>query len=322
MGDRSIGPLVARKLGQAVVDVLVDPLIGGIHAGSVDTMSAAAVFPPLLDAAQRRGSLMRALRAEVPAPDPDGPPLFWSPVGGMASLVHALDAGLRARGADIRLGTGAEALERDGEGWTVHSARGAFPCEGVVLATPAPITAALLRPHDDEAAGLLDAIDYVSVVLVTFAVAAEDLPERYGTGFLVPRTSRPPKGHEPWSVTACTFLDRKWPHLAREGDALLRASLGRVNDERASQWSETEATERAWEELCLLVGMEAAPKEAVVVRHPSSFPQYRVHHLLRTAGVEAAASRLGRLSVAGAAYRGVGIPACIASGRGAARALS
>ena len=72
IGDRSVGPLVARKLGQRVVDALVDPLIGGIHAGSVDDMSTAAAFPALLVAAQRRGSLMRALRAEMPAPDPDG----------------------------------------------------------------------------------------------------------------------------------------------------------------------------------------------------------------------------------------------------------
>src|ERR1700728_3435050 len=88
IGDRAIGPLVSRKLGQRVVDMLVDPLIGGIHAGSVDDMSAAATFPPLLAAAQRRGGLMRGLRAEVPAPDPDGPPLFWAVDGGMASLVR------------------------------------------------------------------------------------------------------------------------------------------------------------------------------------------------------------------------------------------
>src|ERR1700722_2417197 len=103
IGDRSIGPLVAHKLGRRVVDMLVDPLIGGIHAGSVDDMSAAATFPPLLAAAQRRGGLMRALRAEVPPPDPDGPPLFWSLDGGMASLVDALAAGLRRRGAALPL---------------------------------------------------------------------------------------------------------------------------------------------------------------------------------------------------------------------------
>jgi oxygen-dependent protoporphyrinogen oxidase len=322
MGDRSIGPLVARKLGQSVVDVLVDPLIGGIHAGSVDNMSAAAVFPPLLDAAQRRGSLMRALRAEVPEPGPDGPPLFWSPVGGMAALVHALDAALRTRGVDIRLGAAADALERGTAGWTVRVGTEELACDGVVLSTPAPVTAALLRPHDEEAAGLLDAIDYASVVLVTFLVSADEVPARTGTGFLVPRTVRPPKGRDAWSVTACTFLDLKWPHLAREDDVLLRASLGRASDPRPSDWSDTEVTERAWDELgALMGGSLGAPKDAVVVRHPSSFPQYRVHHLLRTAAIEAAAVRLGGLAVAGAAYRGVGIPACIAGGRAAARAL-
>jgi oxygen-dependent protoporphyrinogen oxidase len=324
MGDRSIGPLVARKLGQSVVDVLVDPLIGGIHAGSVDNMSAAAVYPPLLDAAQRRGGLMRALRAEVPSPDPDAPPLFWTPVGGMAMLVHALDAALRSRGVDIRLATAADALERGGRGWSVHTGAETLDCDGVVLATPARVTAGLLRPHEDEAAGLLDAIDYASVVLVTFQVAVDDVPARSGTGFLVPRAARRPKSREPWSVTACTFLDLKWPHVAREDDVLLRASLGRAGDERASEWSDAEVTERAWEELGLLMGVRgaAAPKDAIVTRHPASFPQYRVHHLLRTAAVEAAAARLGGLAVAGAAYRGVGIPACIASGRAAARALS
>jgi oxygen-dependent protoporphyrinogen oxidase len=124
-------------------------------------------------------------------------------------------------------------------------------------------------------------------------------------------------------VTACTFLDQKWPYLAREGDALLRASLGRAGDQGPSQWSDAEASERAWEELGLLMGAAGAPepKDAVVVRYPASFPQYRVHHLLRTAAVEAAVARLGGLAVAGATYRGVGIPACIASGRAAARAV-
>ena len=164
-----------------------------------------------------------------------------------------------------------------------------FDCDGVVLSTPAPVTSALLRPHDDEAAALLDAIDYASVVLVTFQVGVDEVPPRTGTGFLVPRAGRRPKSSEPWSVTACTFLDQKWPHLAREDDALLRASMGRAHDERASQWSDAEVTERAWEELGLLMGVNGAPKpkDAAVVRHPASFPQYRVHHLLRTAAVEA-----------------------------------
>jgi oxygen-dependent protoporphyrinogen oxidase len=326
IGDRAIGPLVSRKLGQRVVDTLADPLIGGIHAGSVDDMSAAATFPPLLAAAQRRGGLMRALRAEVPAPDPDGPPLFWALLGGMASVVDALAAGLRGRGVDIRLSSPVDRLERSSGGsasggWTVAAADCAVEADAVVLATPAPATATLLRPHDDEVAGLLEAIDYASVVLVTFRVGADDIPAALaGTGFLVPRRSTH-KGREPWAVTACTYLDRKWPHLARDGELLLRASLGRIDDTRAADWSDEEVAERAWEELGPLMGVRGQPIEARVVRFDHAFPQYRVHHLLRTAGVESALARFGGVAVAGAAYRGVGIPACIASGRAAAHTL-
>jgi oxygen-dependent protoporphyrinogen oxidase len=312
---------VARKLGRPVVDTLADPLIGGIHAGAVEDMSAAAVFPPLLAAAQRRGSLMRALRAEIPPPQPDGPPLFWSLEGGMAALVGALESGLERRGADLRASTPALRLDRSGADWTVVAERWTTGADAVVLATPAWATAALLRPHDDEAAALLDAIDYASVVVVTFRVRPESVPPRaFGTGFLVPRSGRRADG-DAWAVTACTYLDRKWPHLAREGEILLRASLGRVDDTRPEAWTDAEVAERAWQELAELWGVSGRPEESTVSRYPRAFPQYRVHHLLRAAGVEAAVARLGGLAVAGAAYHGVGIPACVASGRAAAHAL-
>jgi len=322
MGDRSIGPLVARKLGRRVVDALVDPLIGGIHAGSVDDMSAAAVFPPLLAAAQRRGGLMRALRAEVPAsPEPDDAPLFWTLRDGMGSLVASLAAGLHARGVDVRLSAPVDTLARVDGGWDVAVGADVHRADGVVLAVPGDAASRLLQPHDDEAAGLLEAIDYAAVTIVTFRVAADDAPtDLYGTGFLVPRRSAHP-GREPWSVTACTFLDRKWPQLARHGEVLLRASLGRIDDTRPAGLDDEEVTNRAWEELGALLGVGGRPLESTVVRWPAALPQYRVHHLLRTAGIDAAVARLGNLAVAGAAYRGVGIPACVASGRAAAHAL-
>jgi oxygen-dependent protoporphyrinogen oxidase len=321
IGDRAVGPLVARRLGRRVVDRLADPLIGGIHAGSVDDMSAAAVFPPLLAAAHRRGSLMRALRAETPEPDPDGAPLFWAIEGGMAALVDAVSAALERRGVKLDVSSRVDGLERSGNAWALKGARD-VRADAVVLALAAPAAARLLRPHDDEAAALLASIDYASVTVVTFCVPDECVPaELFGTGFLVPRHSTP-KNREPWAVTACTYLDRKWPHLAREGDVLLRASLGRIDDVRADEWTDAECAARAWEELGALTGVTGEPSEGIVVRHPRAFPQYRVHHLLRTAGVEAAVARLGGLAVAGSAYRGVGIPACIASGRAAARAVS
>jgi protoporphyrinogen/coproporphyrinogen III oxidase len=321
IGDRSVGPLVARKLGRRVVDRLVDPLIGGIHAGSVDDMSTAAIFPPLLSAAQSRGSLMRALRAEVPAPSPDAPPLFWTLGGGMSSLVDALRSALQARGVVIRCGRPVGALERRGRAWTVRGQDEDLAADAVVVATPAPSAGLLLRPHDEEVGRLLAGIDYASVVLVTLRVpeAAVTMPLA-GSGFLVPRrsTARDPAG---WAVTACTYLSQKWPNLARPGEHLLRASLGRYGDERAMGWDDAEVIGHVQEELGELLGLTDAPVEARVTRWPLAFPQYRVHHLLRTTGIEAAVARLGGVAVAGAAYRGVGLPACIASGRAAARAL-
>jgi oxygen-dependent protoporphyrinogen oxidase len=321
LGDRAIGPLVARKLGRRVVDQLADPLIGGIHAGTVDDMSAAAVFPPLLAAAHRRGSLMRALRAETPEPDPDGPPLFWAIEGGMETLVDAVSAALERRSVRLERSAAVDGLEREGNSWTLTGSN-EVKADAAVLALAAPAAARLLKPHDDEAAALLASIDYASVTVVTFRAPDDCLPaDLYGTGFLVPRRSAP-KGRGPWAVTACTYLDRKWPHLAREGEVLLRASLGRIDDARAEEWTDEDCAARSWEELGALTGLSGEPTEWVVVRHPQAFPQYRVHHLLRTAGVEAAVARLGGLAVAGSAYRGVGIPACIASGRAAARAVS
>ena len=235
--------------------------------------------------------------------------------------MRTLAARLAERGVDIRLSAPADDLERARDGWVVWSGGEALTADAAVLATPAPATATLLQPHDDEAAGLLHAIEYASVVLVTFRADAGDVPSAlHGTGFLVPRRS-PHRGRDAWAVTACTFLDRKWPHLARDGEVLLRASLGRMDDRRPDGWSDEEAVDRAWDELGELLGVTGRPREAVVVRCPHALPQYRVHHLLRTAGIEAAVARLGGVAVAGAAYHGVGIPACIASGRAAAHAL-
>jgi oxygen-dependent protoporphyrinogen oxidase len=322
LGDRAVGPLVAQKLGPRVVDALVDPLIGGIHAGSVDDMSTAATFPPLLAAAQKRGSLMRALRAEVPPPAADAPPLFWTLDGGLESLVQRLAAVLAERGVTLSLAHKVTALARAGRQWSVASGHVATEADAVILAIPAPAAGGLLAPHDGETAGLLEGIDYASVTVATFRVPRPSLTgPLVGTGFLVPRRSRHRPDPDGWAVTACSYLSEKWPHLARPDEVLVRASLGRFGDDRAAGWSDDEVAERAWSELGTLMGLDTEPLAALVSRWPLAFPQYRVHHLMRTAGVEAAVARLGGLALAGAAYRGVGVPACIASGRAAAQAV-
>ncbi len=336
LGDRAIGPLVARKLGQQVVDRFVDPLVGGIHAGGVADASAAAVFPALLTVAQGRTSFMRSLgRVARHASGPDGEPLFWALRRGFGSLVDRLADRLAERRVELCVSRAVETIARTGRGWAL-GIRGAGEAvvDGVVLSTPAGPAAALLEPHDAEAAGILRTLDYASVAVVTLAYPAVALgDDLFGTGLLVPHGTPLPRGleveaapggkrRETFVVTACTYLWAKWPHLGRPAVRLVRASVGHAGDTRHREMSDDALVRRVVQELSVLVGATGEPSGAMVTRWDDALPQYRVHHLLRVSSVEAAVRRLGGVVVAGAAYHGVGVPACIGSGRAAAAALA
>ena len=329
LGDRAIGPLVARKLGHEVVDRLVDPLVGGIHAGGVADASAAAVFPALLTVAQRRSSFMRSLgQLGAKTPRPDEGPLFWALRHGLGSLVARLAERLTERHVEIAVSQPVESMERDGERWVLRTPGASHTVDAVVVAAPSPATAALLEPHDHEAAAILSAVDYASVAVVTLAFRTDAVPDDlFGTGLLVPHGTPVPtevardaglgRG-EPFLISACTYLWAKWPHLERPGVRLLRASVGRAGDVRHRSMSDAELVRRVVRELGPLLGVREEPLESRVTRWDDALPQYRVHHLMRVASVEAGVRRLGGVAVAGAAYRGIGVPACIQSGRAAA----
>lgn len=348
--DRSVGDIVGSRLGHEVVERLVDPLVGGIHAGGVDDLSAESTFPPLLAAARQSGSLIRALRRPAtpgqtpaaPAPEPGAPPppMFWSLDGGTARLPAELTAALTARGVAIHTGVAVESLDRlaaggPGATWRLGLAGDAggvagsvgasdraraLDVDAVVLAVPAGQAAGLLREHAPLASSVLGGVEYSSVAVITLALPAGSLRSTLtGTGFLVPRTS--PIGGRPALVTGCTYLDRKWPGLARPDDVLVRLSVGRYGDTRADALDDDELTAAVVAEFAEVHHVAGAPHESLVTRWDGAFPQYRPGHLSGTAAVEQAVAALPGVAVAGAAYRGVGIPAVVGSGRTAARAV-
>jgi oxygen-dependent protoporphyrinogen oxidase len=335
-GDRSVGEIVGERLGRPVVERLVDPLMGGINAGGVDELSAAAAMPVLIAASVESGSLMRRLAragarsagppAGVPGGD-SGPvaPAFHSLLGSTASLARGLARALEERGVTVRTGTPVEAIGRgtlsgpDAARWRL-ALGGAAPLDvdGVVVAVPAVEAAVLLAPHAPLAAGILSTIEYASVAVVTFSLPSDAIGRPlWGTGFLVPRTAV--IDGRPALVTGCTYLGRKWPHLDRPGDELIRASVGRFGDERHRALDDDELRASAFGELAELLDIRGVPLDSLVTRWDGSFPQYRVGHLVRVAQVEQEVAALDGMAVAGAAYRGVGIPACVGSGRAAAR---
>jgi oxygen-dependent protoporphyrinogen oxidase len=123
-------------------------------------------------------------------------------------------------------------------------------------------------------------------------------------------------------LTACSFGSSKWPHWSEPGTAILRASAGRAHDDRPLQLDDASLVERVQEEVAEALGATATPTAWRIHRWPGSFPQYTVDHLKRVAAIEVALRRaLPGVTLAGASYRGSGIPACISSGRRAGREL-
>ena len=310
-GDRSVGSLVRARFGHEVHERLVDPLLGGIHAGDTDALSVEATAPQLAAAARRHRSLLLGLRADAKqtAAGRDGP-VFLTPRAGLGALVGRLTADI-----DLRLRTQVTRLAPDGAGWRVELATGdAIEAAAVVVTTPAFVAADLVAPLSDTAAAGLRGIDHASVSLVVMAYPAGSIARPVdGSGFLVPR-------RDGRLMTACSWASAKWPHWNDDGHVLLRVSAGRAGDERAMALDDDALVERLHGELVEAVGASAPPVATRVARWPRSFPQYAVGHVDRVGTIDAALDTAAPgIVLAGAAYRGVGIPACIAQAAAAAR---
>lgn len=316
-GDVSVGALVARRLGREVADRLVEPLLGGVYAGRADLLSAAATVPALLASARRHRSLVRAA-AEVADGAAGAGPLFGSVAGGLGRLPEALARGC---GAQIRTRTTVRELRRTPGGWelVVGPTRGpeVVCADAVVLAVPAAPAARLLASVVPSAANDLAAVEYASVALVSLAYPRAALPPGLaGTGLLVP----PVEGR---AVKAVTYSSRKWGWLQAADPrlAVVRASLGRLGEEAVLQRDDADLVALTTAELATLTGVRGDPVAVRVSRWGGALPQYAVGHLDRVARVRAAVAEIPGLAVCGAAYDGVGIPACVASARSAATSV-
>jgi oxygen-dependent protoporphyrinogen oxidase len=304
--DVAVGALVRNRLGDDVVERLVDPMLGGVYAGRADDLSLAATIPALAVACTEHPMLTGAVRAVLAARPRDESPLFATVRGGPYRIIVEL----MARIGPDRVSTGQPVRElcRTADGrWrlTVGSARNpeTLTADGVVLAVPATPANKLLAQVSTVDVPLA----YASVALVTVVLPEAALPEL--SGFLVPGTMSS-------NIKAVTFLDRKWPHLRQPGQTLARISLGRFGEEGVLQRPDGDLAELAAGELADLVGTPRRPIAAAVHRWGGALPQYPPGHPARVAAARAALP--AGLALAGAAFDGVGIPACVRSGRTAA----
>lgn len=304
-GD-SLGALMRHRFGDEVHERLVDALVGSIYATDTDRSSLAAV-PQLAGLAARHRSLLIGGRATRAAAPPAAGPIFATPSAGMAALVSAAADDIRRRGGVIHTGRAASSLTRRDGGWSIDDE----PFDAVVIASPAASAARLLEPVAPVAAARLGDVEFADVIMVRLSIPNDEWPERlHGrSGYLVPKPDQR-------LVTAASFGSQKWDHWRPAGGAqILRASLGR--DGLPVRHLDDDAVIRhTLDDLGRHLDLDLQPGEVSITHWHDAFPQYRPHHHERVAAIEA--SLPAGVAIAGASYRGIGVPACIADGERAA----
>jgi oxygen-dependent protoporphyrinogen oxidase len=346
--DPTIEALLRPRFGRQVYERIVEPMLGGVHAGQAGRLSARSAVPEVAALAERHRSLYLALRGGGPARSSAGPagergngtvaasapsrPPLMTLDGGLTVLVQALREEVGRAGGRVVTGACVSTVSAGppGAGYRL-TGTGFDPIEAddVVLATPAGEAARLLRPMAPAASAALEAIPYAGVATVILGYRPEDVVTPPGTGFLVP----PVEGR---LLVGCTWTTAKWPHLTAARSAgtsrspgsmdgappvLIRAMTGRDGDQAWAALDDAALVAAVRAELAASMALRAEPTAVLVRRMPAAMPQYTVGHAGRLAAAQEALAAVPGVHLTGAGYRGAGIAACLAQAREAAAAV-
>jgi oxygen-dependent protoporphyrinogen oxidase len=332
--DESVAAFVERHYGAEMVDRLADPLLSGVYGGEAASLSVRAVLPRFAEMERTHGSLGRAMLAArknarkkmSSGPRKPAPPLFTSLRNGMQHLAETVVS--RLSPASLLVNAPVQAIQREAESWVVgvhpQARRTGLQSDGfdsVIIALPAAAAAQVLRIVSPELSAELAAIQYSSSITVGLGYdrdVRQSLPP--GFGFLVPR-------REGKRLLAATFVHNKFPHRAPDDRALLRCFFAGRNAEDVWALSDEQIVGIVRNELQQILGpqihgLRAEPLFARVYKWKSAMAQYGVGHLDRLDRIERLRQQLPGLALAGNAYRGIGVPDCVRSGRDAAKQLA
>ncbi len=316
--DESLASFVRRRLGTEALNKIAGPLMGGIHAADPEKLSLSSTFPMFQDMEKKHGSLLRGMmkrpkRGTANSSKPT--PMFMTLHGGLQQLSDALVAQLPAH--TVRSGcTVLNVRPHEAQYQVLLSDGSSILADHIVFATPSYVTADLVQQTDPTLASRLRAIRYVSTATVSLAFRRADIAHpMQGAGFIVPKS-------EGRKITACSWSSAKFPHRAPDDSVLLRVFIGGALAEDLAEQDEPALIELARNELRTIMGITAAPILAKAYRWNKANPQYDLGHGSRITEIEQSLTDLPGLYLAGAAYRGAGLPDCIQSGIIAARSIA
>ncbi|HUQ73072.1 MAG TPA: protoporphyrinogen oxidase [Planctomycetaceae bacterium] len=328
--DETLASFVRRRFGSEVLDRLVQPLVGGIYTSDPEKLSLAATLPRFLEMERKYGSLIRAAKIAKPqALDEDRISggarygLFAGLRGGMQDLVDALVTRMNAS-CRAELNSPVESVTMDSPPDSATDAsrspiyrlrfRDASEetFDAVLVTLPAYRTADVLQSLDTDLATQLRGIEYASSSIVVTGHALKDVRDPLNAfGLVIPHIERR-------RILAVSFSSRKFPNRAPDGRVLLRTFVGGAMQPELFDLDDEATIRLVRDELAATLGVTGEPDFAMVVRYPRAMPQYHLGHLDRVAEIERLTAQHRGLTLAGNAYRGVGVPDAIHSGEQAA----
>lgn len=316
-GDETIHAFASRRIGAEAAHALVDPMVSGIFAGNSRDLSLRACFSKMAEMEAEHGGLVRAMLAKMwrgrttgnGGPQPMGAPTgaLTSFAGGTQDLIDALADRL---GGALRLGAGVAVVWRNRAGWRITTERGEMiEADVLALAAPAHVSAKLLAPLDEDLAEPLQAIASAPLAVVCLGYDEREVTRERGAldgfGFLVPR-------NEGLRILGALWDSSVYAGRAPAGRALIRVMMGGAHDRDVLSLADEALVEIARRDLRAAMGLGVDPLLVRVFRHPVGIPQYTVGHLDRLASIDRRLAAWPGLFLAGNAYRGPSINACVA----------
>jgi oxygen-dependent protoporphyrinogen oxidase len=301
--EETVAAFMSRRFGAEFASRVMDPLVGGLFAGTAETLSMQAVFPSLVAMESCDGSVMRgALRRRRAGRRMPGRRLFaWA--DGVATLPRAL---ARSLGEAVRTGVAVRRIRQVPGGFRIEAGEaGTLQVPAVVVATQPHVAASLLDPVDEDAARALGKIDAppLSVVFLGYSRVQVRHPLD-GLGYLTPSS-------EDRALAGALFCSTMFSGRAPEGHVAL---AGYVGGERAPELARLPAEEliaMARREFGELLGVRGSPVVARTQHWPRGLPQYRPGHQARIAGLLAINERRPGLFLTGNYFQGPGVAACL-----------
>ncbi|MFE7061478.1 protoporphyrinogen oxidase [Sutcliffiella sp. NPDC057660] len=312
--DQSLGSFFRRRLGDEVVENLIEPLLSGIYAGDIDKLSLQATFPQFQQVEQKYRSLILGMKQTTPKRPANQPKskkgMFQTLTGGLQSLVDAVEDKLKH--VNVQKAVKVDEVVKQGDfHYQISLSNGkTLKADHVVMTTPHFATTSML-PHADYLAPLAE-MDSTSVATVAMAFDASAIKQDIdGTGFVVSRNSD-------YTITACTWTHKKWPHTTPDEKILLRCYVGRAGEEAIVEQSDEEIKQVVLDDLNKIMDIHAEPEFTIVSRWKQAMPQYAVGHkkMLREIN-ERLADDMPGVHLAGSSFEGVGLPDCIDQGKAA-----